>query len=184
MIQELEIQYGFQNRENVNCYVCKGKKDKYMNEIERTNEYFKQKFHCSQAVFAAFAPNYGITPVQALKIAGCFGSGMCRGEVCGAVTGALMVLGLAYGQSDVNDLVSRQKESQLTCEFMDRFKEENGSILCKELLGHDVSIKEEVDKIAEKGLFTTFCPKMVESAACILKDILDRERRAGETVTK
>ena len=61
-----------------------------MTHIEKANELFGQKFHCSQAVFAAFAEELGITEEQALKIGACFGSGMRKGEVCGACTGALM----------------------------------------------------------------------------------------------
>lgn len=65
-----------------------------MIHIEKAQELFKQKYHCSQAVFAAFSEEIGLSEKQALKIGGCFGGGMCKGEVCGACVGALMVLGL------------------------------------------------------------------------------------------
>lgn len=146
-----------------------------MNRIESAKHYFEEKFHCSQAVFAAFAPEYGLTEEQALKIGSCFGSGMCKGEVCGAVTGALMVLGLKYGHCRIGDTEGKLKTSRLTCLMMDKFKEENGSYLCRDLLGYDVTQKEEVEKIKELGLFTDFCPKMVESAARILEEILAAE---------
>ena len=61
-----------------------------MTHIEKATELFDKKFHCSQAVLAAFADELGITEQQALKIGACFGSGMRKGEVCGACTGALM----------------------------------------------------------------------------------------------
>lgn len=143
-----------------------------MNSIELAKKYFDEKFHCSQAVFAAFAPQYGLPEKQALKIGGSFGGGMCKGEVCGALTGALMVIGLKYGQCDVDDLESKAKTSELTCLVMDRFKAENGSYLCKDLLGYDLAVKEQAQKARELGLFTDFCPKMVESAAKILEQIL------------
>ena len=74
-----------------------------MTHTEKAVDYFSQKLHCSQSVLAAFADECGITEEQALKLGSCFGSGMRKGEVCGAVTGALMVLGLLYGQNKAGD---------------------------------------------------------------------------------
>ena len=64
-----------------------------MNHTDTALKLFSQRFHCSQAVLAAFSKDLGITEEQALKLGGCFGGGMCKGEVCGACTGALMALG-------------------------------------------------------------------------------------------
>lgn len=143
-----------------------------MTHIEKANELFGRKFHCSQAVFAAFAEELGLTEKQALKIAACFGSGMRKGEVCGACTGALMALGLKYGQAVEQDMDSRQKTNEVTDRFMADFIEENGSYMCKELLGCDVSTQEGIAIALEKELFTKFCPKMVESATRITENIL------------
>ena len=81
-----------------------------MDQITKAIELFGQGYMCSQAVFAAFSEQFGITEKQALKIGGCFGGGMNKGEVCGACTGALMVLGMKYGQVDLNDQKSRAQE--------------------------------------------------------------------------
>lgn len=143
-----------------------------MTHVEKAAELFAKKFHCSQAVFATFAEELGITEKQALKIGACFGSGMRKGEVCGACTGALMVLGLKYGQSDEDDMDSRLKTNEVTDSFMAEFKEQNGSYRCKELLGCDIGTAEGVAIALEKKLFTEFCPKMVESATRIVEDIL------------
>lgn len=143
-----------------------------MTHIEKANDLFEKKFHCSQAVFAAFADELGLTEGQALKIGACFGSGMRQGEVCGACTGALMALGLKYGQADENDMNSRKKTNEVTDKFMNEFKKENGSFICKELLGCDLSTEEGIAMALEKKLFTEFCPKMVESATRIAEDIL------------
>ena len=64
-----------------------------MDHKQKAIDYFSQDLHCSQSVLAAFAEECGITEEHALKLGSCFGSGMRKGEVCGAVTGALMVLG-------------------------------------------------------------------------------------------
>ena len=63
-----------------------------MNHKEKAVNYFSQKLHCSQAVLASFAEECGITEEEALKLGSCFGGGMRKGHVCGAVSGALMVL--------------------------------------------------------------------------------------------
>lgn len=143
-----------------------------MTHVEKAKDLFGKKFHCSQAVFAAFAEELGITQEQALKIGACFGSGMRKGEVCGACTGALMALGLKYGQCDKEDMDSRLKTNDVTDQFMSEFKKENGSYMCKELLGCDLSTEEGVAMAREKKLFTEFCPKMVESATKIAEGIM------------
>lgn len=143
-----------------------------MTHIEKANELFSKKFHCSQAVFAAFAEELEITENQALKIGACFGSGMRKGEVCGACTGALMVLGLKYGQCNEKDTDSRLKTNEVTDRFMSEFAKENGSFICRELLGCDLGTEKGIAAALEKGLFTEFCPKMVESATKIVENIL------------
>jgi C_GCAxxG_C_C family probable redox protein len=143
-----------------------------MNNAELAYNYMKEeKYLCSQAVLAAFAPELGITKEQALKLGASFGSGMCAGEVCGAVTGALMVLGLKYGQGSIEDTLARNLAKEKTKEFMRLFQSENGSCICRELLGGDVTKEEELKLILEKNLFTTFCPQKVESAASILSTL-------------
>lgn len=146
-----------------------------MTHIEKAKDLFGRKFHCSQAVFAAFAEELGITEKQALKIGACLGSGMRKGEVCGACTGALLALGLRFGQADEEDIESRLKTNEVTDRFLAEFKKENGSYMCKELLGCDLSTQEGIAMAVEKKLFTEFCPKMVESATKIAEDILEVE---------
>ena len=143
-----------------------------VNHKEQALRYFSDKFHCSQAVVAAFAGECGITEEQALKLGSCFGSGMRKGEVCGACTGALMVLGLLRGQCRKGDVEERQRSNIVNDRMMDRFQEENGSYICSDLLGCDMSTPEGAQYAREKGLFVDFCPKMVASAVDILEDIL------------
>ena len=143
-----------------------------MTHVEKANDLFARKFHCSQAVFAAFAEELGLTEEQALKIGACFGSGMRKGEVCGACTGALMAIGLKYGQAAEEDLDSRLKTNEVTDRFMAEFKKSNGSYMCRELLGCDISTEEGVAEALDKKLFTEFCPKMVESATRIAEEIM------------
>lgn len=145
-----------------------------MTHIEKAQELFKQKYHCSQAVFAAFSEELGLSQKQALKIGGCFGGGMCKGEVCGACAGALMALGLKYGQCEIDDLEGRAKTNDVAVKFLEEFHSENGSYLCKELLGCDLSTKEGKEYAAEHNLFTEFCPNMVFSATKIAEKLLEQ----------
>ena len=93
-----------------------------MSEINESIELFENGYMCSQAVFAAFSPQLGVDKDKALKIGACFGSGMRKGEVCGACTGALMVLGLKYGES-------KDKSNEVCKTFLDEFKNENGDYI-------------------------------------------------------
>lgn len=126
---------------------------------------FEDGFVCSQAVFATFSNDLGLDKEYALKIGACFGSGMRKGEVCGACTGALMALGLKYG-----DDKARSNEA---CEkFLDEFKRVNGSYICNDLIGCDISTPDGIKEALDKNLFKEFCPKMVESATEIVKKII------------
>lgn len=143
-----------------------------MAHIEKAQELFSQKYHCSQAVLGAFAEELGITEKQALKLGACFGGGMCKGEVCGACTGALMALGLKYGQCEIGHMSSKTKTNDVTVKFLEAFKDKNGSYMCRELLGCDLATQEGRLYAREHNLFTEFCPKMVISATEIAKKLL------------
>ena len=149
------------------------------NKRDKAIEFFSQKMHCSQAVLAAFSEECGISEEQAFKLGSCFGSGMRKGEVCGACTGALMVLGLLYGQSHIGDQDERQRSNRINDLLMERFKKANGSYICNDLLGYDVSTPEGAQSAREDGLFTDFCPKMVASAADILEEIIKEMEKDG-----
>lgn len=142
--------------------------------VEKAKTLFEQKYHCSQAVLAAFAEELGLTEKQALKLGACFGGGMCKGEVCGACTGALMALGLKYGQCEIDDFDSRAKTNEVTVKFLEAFREKNGSYICKELLGCDLATPEGKEYAIEHNLFTEFCPRMVVSAVKLAEQLLNK----------
>lgn len=143
-----------------------------MNKVDRALELFSNNFNCSQAVFAAFAPELGIDEKLALMLGTSFGGGARNGEMCGAVSGALMVLGAKYGHYNSSDDEQKGRAYAITSEFTRRFKEANGSLVCRELLGYDLSKPDEMACIKEKGLFGEICPKMVKSAVEILESVL------------
>ena len=142
-------------------------------EKQHTNpavHYFNEGFNCSQAVLAPFAVSSGLSEETALKLTSNFGGGMNEGETCGAVTGALMAIGLKYGRSEADDIQAKEIAAGLASEFKKRFIARYGSLKCKKLLKYDITTEKE--KILEKDLFNTLCPEFVKSAESILKEIL------------
>jgi C_GCAxxG_C_C family probable redox protein len=146
-----------------------------MSNADLAVAWFEEGFSCSQAVLSAYAPALGLDRETALRIAGAFGGGMGRmGEVCGAVTGALMVIGLKCGQTTVENEQAKEKSYELAREFATRFRaRNNGCIKCRELLGCEIDTPEGLQLARENGLFTTLCPKFVYDAAKIVEQLLD-----------
>ena len=143
-----------------------------MDNVTKAVQYYENGYKCSQAVFAAFAEQLGVTEKQALQIGACFGGGMGKGEVCGACTGALMVLGMKYGQFDLSDNESRAKSGSMAVKFLDEFEKRKGSYVCRVILGCDLRTEEGSNYARSNGLFRTLCPEMVRTAAEILTEML------------
>lgn len=97
---------------------------------------FESGCSCSQAVFAAYAEDFGMDTETAMKVSVALGGGMGRmRETCGAVSGMALVAGLKYGNTDPADSTAKSKALDAAKVLADKFKAENGSIVCKELLG-------------------------------------------------
>jgi C_GCAxxG_C_C family probable redox protein len=122
---------------------------------------------CSQAILATYAVQDGLDMDMALRLACGFGAGMGRlAQTCGAVTGAFMVLGLLY---DTNDRTSKEIVYSAVQEFNDEFMKRNGSTVCKDLLGYDMSTQAGFLAARKQGVVKTVCPKMVRDAAEIIE---------------
>ncbi len=143
-----------------------------MNHVEKAEAYFSNNFNCSQAVFTTFATELGMEEEVALKVATQFGGGARKGEMCGAVSGALMVLGLKYGHCHAESQEEKSKAYAISEDFMNRFIAKNGTVVCRELLGYDLTKPEDMAKIAELGLFKTTCPEMIRCATQIVEDMM------------
>jgi C_GCAxxG_C_C family probable redox protein len=138
---------------------------------EKAIETFRNDFNCSQAVLSSFAPGLNLDKDTALKIACGFGGGMGKMQnTCGAVTGAIMVLGLKYGKSSKDDESAKEKTYDLVIRFTGEFKRMNNTINCRELLGYDLNNEDDLKIIEEKNLFGTICEKCVGDAVTILEN--------------
>jgi C_GCAxxG_C_C family probable redox protein len=132
---------------------------------------FNEGFSCSQSVLATFAPQLGLDLDAALRVSAAFGGGMGRlGHTCGAVTGALMVLGLKYGAT-VPDPVARERTYALTREFVARFEARHGATACADLLGVNIGTPEGQAAARAANLFKATCPGLVASAAAIIEEM-------------
>lgn len=128
-------------------------------------ETFTQGFNCAQAVFTSLGPDEGIDRDVAMRVAGAFGGGIARhGEVCGALTGACMALGLKHASAS-NDPEAKLKTYQKVDELMSEFRACHGSILCRELIGCDLRSEEARSAPAAKEAMKSRCPLFVRDAA-------------------
>lgn len=145
-----------------------------MNNAERAAEYFARGFNCSQSVLAAYAEQFGLTEDLALKLAGGFGGGMGRmAGTCGAVTGAIMVIGLKFAGTAPGDVRGRENAYAVVREFAHRFKGRNVTVLCRELLECDISTPEGIKHAHEEKLIKQCCPKFISDAAEILDQLIE-----------
>lgn len=150
-----------------------------MNEKERAVELFKEGFNCSQSVFVAFSHRFGIDEETAKKISAGLGGGVGRmRDVCGAVSGAAMVVGSIVSATDGKDADSKQKNYELVREFADRFTQRNGSVICRELLGLDVKMENSAqpEKRTAEYYKKRPCVELVECAAKILEDLIEENK--------
>lgn len=126
-------------------------------------------FNCSQSVFSSFAEDLKIDEATALKLSSGFGGGMACAETCGAVTGAYMVIGMKHGHAICDPDAKAFTKTQIK-KFNELFIKKNGSLICKELLGVDISTEEGAAKANSEELFGLLCPGLVESACDILEE--------------
>ena len=139
---------------------------------KEVSEGFKKGFDCSMQVAAELAPDVGLTREQGLKLMACFGVGAGQGSLCGAVSGAMMILGYRYGNTEPGDMATKGLCMSKKNEFIERFQKEFGSLTCPGIMGYDLRIPEESKKAAEKGLFDTLCTRACTFAVETVRDIL------------
>lgn len=144
---------------------------------ERAAELFKEGYNCSQSVFAAYSEELGMDFETALKLSASFGGGMGRlREVCGAVSGMFMVVGLKSGYSSPTDDAAKANHYKLIQELAQKFKEQNGSIICRNLLGLSKPEGSPVPEARTENYYKKRpCVELVKSAAKILDEYLEEK---------
>ena len=136
-------------------------------------EIYTKGFNCAQAVLSSHCEELGLDPVLAKKIAGALGGGMANnGEICGAVSGALILIGLKYGKYKEDDTFSKGNTIRITNSYLDKFKKEFGSLKCRDLVNVDLKNEEEAAKARESGIFKTLCPKFIRKSVELIEEVL------------
>ncbi len=145
-----------------------------MTHSEKAAELFLSGYNCAQAVAVAFCDVTGLDPDQTAKTVSAFGGGMGRlREVCGAVSGMFMVLGYLYGYSEPGDDGKKMELYQQVQELADKFREINGSIICREILKNPPTDPNPSPRTAEYYAKRP-CARMVMVAADLLDDFIQQ----------
>ena len=119
---------------------------------------FGSGFNCAQSVLVVFCEGYGLSQETGLKVASGFGGGVRRGEICGAVTGAVLAIGLKHGQCKAEDKETKADCNQRAEDFLKEFEKRNGSVICRDILGCDLSTQEGSRRM-KKGCLIPYAPK-------------------------
>ncbi len=142
-----------------------------MSNAEKAVEKFKNGLNCSQAVLSAYGPSLGLDEETCIRIAAPFGGGIGHvQEVCGAVSGAIMAIGLKHGEG-TRQRDKRDRIIELAQEFIIEFKKQKKSILCRDLLGCDISTRDGLLKAREQNAFNV-CADYVRLAGQLLEKML------------
>ncbi|WMC92345.1 C-GCAxxG-C-C family protein [Kineothrix sp. MB12-C1] len=141
-------------------------------------ELFKKGYSCSQSIVLAFNDETGLDSETALKVSSSFGGGMGRlREVCGAVSGMFVVVGILYGYSDPSDRIAKAKHYKLVQALAMKFKDKNNSIICRELLGLSTEKESPIPEKRNEGYYKKRpCTELVEHAAEILDTYIQNKK--------
>jgi C_GCAxxG_C_C family probable redox protein len=143
-----------------------------MDRVKKAVRLFNEGFNCSQAVFTAFAESAGLDKSISLKVAGGFGGGIgCSGNVCGALTGAVMAMSLHTGTADPADQTAKRQLYRNVHRLTEEYKLRTGSTICRDLMGFDISTPEGQKMAKVPGAFDR-CDDFVRIAAEILEEML------------
>ncbi len=143
-----------------------------MDVVARAVQLSESGCSCSQSVFGAFGPRFGLDEETAIRIPSGFGGGMRMGDTCGALTGAFMALGLALAGDASRTADGRQAVSDAVIECARRFREGHGVLACRDLLGCDIHTPDGKQLAKDLNLFETTCRGFVRDAAAIVESLL------------
>lgn len=136
-----------------------------------STDLFHNGFNCAQSVIGVFCHDYDLDQEDAFRIACGLGGGCRCGDLCGAVSGGVLVVGLRYGNTSAEDTAAKATCDLRTAEFTGKFMERHGSVTCRELLGIDLSLPENREKANAQNLFDLKCRGFVRDAVQLLEEL-------------
>jgi C_GCAxxG_C_C family probable redox protein len=141
--------------------------------VNNAVEIYKDGYNCAQSVLTVFAPDLGMDRDIAMKVSCGFGSGIGRsGNLCGAITGGMLVLGLKYGMIDSEFQEEKENTYDKVIELQERIRAIHGTVNCNDLLGFDIGTPEGLEKVKELELSDKICSKIVGDVVRILEELL------------
>ena len=139
---------------------------------------FVDGYSCAQALLSVYGPDLGLDERMAMKIASPLGGGLSRTDgLCGAATGAILVLGCALGHEGPGDDDGKARMIDCVQEFLRLYEERKGSTMCTDILGHNLSQPGVPEMVKAEGLSKEPCPEAVRTAAELLEELLEGELR-------
>ena len=153
-----------------------------MEHAKEAERLFLEGYNCAQAVFCAFCDETGLSLEDAARLSSSFGGGMGRlREVCGTVSGALLALGMLRGYADPQDPELKKAHYKLVQEYARRFREENGTIICRELLKNVSVTQGDTPEPRTPGFYARRpCLGLAGQAAAILDEMLSETKKNEE----
>jgi len=138
---------------------------------EKAVKRFLEGYNCAQSVLSTMFEHWNGENELIPKIATAFGGGIGRcGSICGALTGGVMAIGIKYGTNEPF-LEKRLKAYELAQKFYEGFERQHGSVLCRELIGYDLSNPEGLEKARESKVFEEKCVNFVGDAVETLVEL-------------
>lgn len=144
-----------------------------MNRYEQAIAYHKKGYNCSQSLLASFTDVTGLTEQASFDIGAGFGAGAFTGELCGALSGGIMVLGMATPVDQEDPVASKRRTGKLSKEFQTRFQEKYGNLRCAPLLKTEIT--PDQCPAAQAVGTTNRCEILILSAMEIVEEILKEQ---------
>lgn len=136
-------------------------------------EQFRQGFDCSQVVLMAFAEELGYDEEELARMGAAFGGGMHHGDTCGAVIGALIALGMQFGNASAGEFEQKNLMNGKVKAFQEAFSERLGSLECRDLIGFDMAVEGDFEKAQESGVILERCPGCCLTAIELVQELLE-----------
>lgn len=144
-----------------------------MDKIETALKQFEDGYVCAQVVLSAYAEESGLDVETALKLSTAFGGGIARtGQICGAVAGALLAIGLKHGLNSLEDSTSKDRTYNLSKDLMTSFTQKFSSLQCRSLINVDISTDTGLQSAKDQELFSTLCPQYIRHVMQFLEENL------------
>ena len=148
-------------------------------EKQQIADLFMRGQDCSQVVIENYADSLGVGEEELNRITSAFGGGIGVGEVCGAVIGAMVVIGMKYGHKGPDDMDQRNIMMAKRAEFLEKWAKLHSELSCRGLLGYDFSQPGEFERAIGDGVLFTRCPDFVTDAISVLDEVIASDEASG-----